>query len=317
LSESTKSVVGKGSSNPSGVNVSNPKLSKRNDPNLPTLPSSMKKTTAQICKHSNKNRVSFTESIEIKKLKTTKKEVCQKSLVSVGRTESNKKNVPRKELVKSINARSKRKTTEKKDLNKSVVSASDSKQKISQRKRPVKSVDALQNINSSSTSSSTIDSAVVSADDTTTTTPATNKPTDVKSIHIFRSVKISKVSNPNRLTAEDYDKPCQELAVFLLGKRLVRITEGGLCVSGRIVETESYLGGEDKASHSYAGKRTERIAAMYMSPGTSYVYNVYGINACVNVSGRGFSLLLKYIKGIKCNIHGISVLYIVRSYLVT
>ena len=78
-----------------------------------------------------------------------------------------------------------------------------------------------------------------------------------------------------KLQAGDYDKPCVELARFLLGKVLVCQLNGGPRISGRIVETESYLGGEDKASHSYAGKRTERTAAMYMSPGTAYVYNIY------------------------------------------
>ncbi len=53
------------------------------------------------------------------------------------------------------------------------------------------------------------------------------------------------------------------------------------------METEAYLGGDDKASHSYNGKRTERNEAMYMSPGTCYVYSIYGMYCCVNVSSRG------------------------------
>lgn len=57
-----------------------------------------------------------------------------------------------------------------------------------------------------------------------------------------------------RLLKEDYNKPCQELAVYLLGKILVRKLKSGEILKGKIVETECYLGGNDKASHSYNGK---------------------------------------------------------------
>ena len=54
-----------------------------------------------------------------------------------------------------------------------------------------------------------------------------------------------------------------------------------------IVETECYLGGEDVASHSYNGKRTPRNEPMYMKPGTSYVYSIYGMYFCFNISSKG------------------------------
>lgn len=72
------------------------------------------------------------------------------------------------------------------------------------------------------------------------------------------------------------------------GKYLVRCTEdklsGRRLLAGKIVECEAYPGGDDKASHSYAGKKSERIQAMYMAAGTCYVYNIYGIYCCMNVS---------------------------------
>lgn len=59
--------------------------------------------------------------------------------------------------------------------------------------------------------------------------------------------------NPHRIGNELLNKSCYKLADFLLGKLLVRKL-GDSILKGRIVETECYLGSEDKASHSYAGR---------------------------------------------------------------
>ncbi|KAK3930228.1 DNA-3-methyladenine glycosylase [Frankliniella fusca] len=84
-----------------------------------------------------------------------------------------------------------------------------------------------------------------------------------------------------------YDVPCEILAKSLLGKILVRRLDNGQVLRGRIVETECYLGEQDKASHSYKGKMTERNAPMFMKPGTTYVYLTYGMYHCFNISSRG------------------------------
>lgn len=70
-------------------------------------------------------------------------------------------------------------------------------------------------------------------------------------------------------------------------KVLVRRHSDSTELRGRVVETEAYLGGEDKASHSAGGKRTGRNAAMFMKPGTIYVYPIYGIYLCMNISSQG------------------------------
>ena len=69
----------------------------------------------------------------------------------------------------------------------------------------------------------------------------------------------------------------------LLGKRLVVPSEAGERVSARIVETEAYLGVEDKAAHSYGGRRTRRTETMYAAGGTAYVFFVYGMHHQFNV----------------------------------
>lgn len=95
--------------------------------------------------------------------------------------------------------------------------------------------------------------------------------------------------------ADFFRLPCISLAKALLGKVLARRCADGTELRGRIVETEAYLGGEDKASHSAGGKRTERNTAMFMTPGTLYVYSIYGIYLCMNISseGEGSAVLLR------------------------
>jgi len=69
----------------------------------------------------------------------------------------------------------------------------------------------------------------------------------------------------------------------LLGRRLVVPTPAGERVSGRIVEVEAYLGVEDKAAHSYGGRRTARTETMFKIGGTVYVFFVYGMHHQFNV----------------------------------
>ncbi|KAJ1109397.1 hypothetical protein NDU88_006758 [Pleurodeles waltl] len=95
------------------------------------------------------------------------------------------------------------------------------------------------------------------------------------------------VIKPSRFGPEFFDRSCINLARALLGQVLTRRLPGGDELRGRIVETEAYLGGDDKASHSASGRRTARNVAMFMAPGTMYVYQIYGVYYCLNVSSRG------------------------------
>lgn len=72
------------------------------------------------------------------------------------------------------------------------------------------------------------------------------------------------------------------LAISLLGKHLCTLIDGKLTV-GVIVETEAYKGVEDKASHAYGGRFTDRTKVMYEEGGLSYVYLCYGIHHLFNV----------------------------------
>jgi len=78
-------------------------------------------------------------------------------------------------------------------------------------------------------------------------------------------------------------QPPVEAARFLLGKVLVRRASRA-ALAARIVETEAYLGEEDPAAHAYGGRRTRRTEPLWGPPGTVYVYFIYGMHHCLNVS---------------------------------
>jgi DNA-3-methyladenine glycosylase len=84
------------------------------------------------------------------------------------------------------------------------------------------------------------------------------------------------------LKAAFFNRDPRRVARALLGKLLVRKTARGI-LAGRIVETEAYLGQGDEAAHAAAGK-TERNSVLFGPPGRAYVYFIYGIYYCLNVS---------------------------------
>ena len=79
-----------------------------------------------------------------------------------------------------------------------------------------------------------------------------------------------------------YSVDALALSKKLLGKVLVNEVNGKV-LKGMIVETESYIGAIDKASHAYGGRRTKRTETLYGEPGIVYVYSIYGMYFCFNV----------------------------------
>src|SRR5688572_23737501 len=77
-------------------------------------------------------------------------------------------------------------------------------------------------------------------------------------------------------------KDVVSIARELLGKIIVTHFDRKV-TSGRIVETEAYVALTDKASHSFAGRRTSRNEHMYAAPGTAYVYICYGMHQMFNI----------------------------------
>ena len=95
-----------------------------------------------------------------------------------------------------------------------------------------------------------------------------------------------------------FSRDPRRVARELLGKVLVRkeARRKDARLSARIVEVEAYLGENDPAAHSAAGK-TLRNAVLFGPPGYAYVYFIYGNHYCLNVScepeGRAGGVLFR------------------------
>jgi len=89
-----------------------------------------------------------------------------------------------------------------------------------------------------------------------------------------------------RLARAFYQRDTVTVARALLGQLLVRQLPDGSRLAGLIVETEAYLGPEDRAAHTYNNHRSERNESMWHKAGTCYVYFTYGMHHCMNIVTR-------------------------------
>jgi DNA-3-methyladenine glycosylase len=98
-----------------------------------------------------------------------------------------------------------------------------------------------------------------------------------------------------------YARPAMVVARDCLGKQLVFEGRDGT-LSGRIVETEAYLGVRDRAAHSFGGRRSKRNEVMYGPAGFSYVFFIYGMhyhfNLVTDTAGEPTAVLLRAVEPI-------------------
>ena len=85
-----------------------------------------------------------------------------------------------------------------------------------------------------------------------------------------------------KLDRSFYIRNTLNVAKELLGCVLVHKNSDGT-TKGRIVETEAYIGPEDKGAHSYRGRHTPRMDPLYGIGGFAYIYQLHGYNYCFNV----------------------------------
>ena len=88
--------------------------------------------------------------------------------------------------------------------------------------------------------------------------------------------------NATLLRRAFFNRDPRSVARELLGKLIVR-RNGRRQLAGRIVEVEAYLGAGDLAAHAAAG-HTARNAVLWGPPGHAYIYFIYGVHYCLNIS---------------------------------
>lgn len=105
----------------------------------------------------------------------------------------------------------------------------------------------------------------------------------------------SMIKNAKLLRRAFFDRDPRQVCRELLGKLIVRQTDKKK-IAGRIVEVEAYLGEDDLAAHAAAGQ-TERNSVLFGPPGHAYVYFIYGVHYCLNISclpqGQAGCLLIR------------------------
>ena len=98
-----------------------------------------------------------------------------------------------------------------------------------------------------------------------------------------------------------FHQPTLELARKLLGKYIVHEHSSGLLV-GKIVETEAYMGPEDRAAHSFGNRRTKRTEVMFGEAGLIYTYQMHThtlINVVSGIEGVPNAILIRAVEPIE------------------
>ncbi len=87
-----------------------------------------------------------------------------------------------------------------------------------------------------------------------------------------------------------YLRDTAKVAEELIGKILCRKHPNGSVLKSVITETEAYLGLEDRACHTYGGRRTTRTEIMWGEAGRAYIYLIYGMHYCLNIVTRAVGI---------------------------
>lgn len=99
-----------------------------------------------------------------------------------------------------------------------------------------------------------------------------------------------------RLSPSWYGRDARIVARALIGCVVVYEQREGPPKVARIVETEAYRGPLDLASHARAGV-TARTRTLFGEPGHAYVFLIYGMHDCFNVTcrraGTGHAVLVR------------------------
>jgi DNA-3-methyladenine glycosylase len=124
---------------------------------------------------------------------------------------------------------------------------------------------------------------------------ATDRRADVTAAVTTGAVTIGDL-RAAKLGRDFYLRDARAVARALLGAYLVHAPRGTAPRAVRIVETEAYCGPKDLACHARVGL-TRRTRTLLGEPGHAYVFLIYGMHECFNVTclreGAGHAVLVR------------------------
>jgi len=85
-----------------------------------------------------------------------------------------------------------------------------------------------------------------------------------------------------RVRRSFFEQEPLEVGRSLIGMELGSELSASGC-GGLIVETEVYVGPEDRASHAWSARRTARTEVLFGPRGHSYIFQIYGMHYCFNI----------------------------------
>lgn len=118
------------------------------------------------------------------------------------------------------------------------------------------------------------------------------------SYHLNRSVSDVRYQPLDR---SFFQQPALELAQNLLGQYIVHELPEQRLVA-RIVETEAYMGPEDRAAHSYNNRKTKRTKVMFAEAGYVYTYQMHThtlINVVAGPKGIPHAVLIRGVEPVE------------------
>ncbi|PKM95172.1 MAG: DNA-3-methyladenine glycosylase [Firmicutes bacterium HGW-Firmicutes-1] len=102
-----------------------------------------------------------------------------------------------------------------------------------------------------------------------------------------------------KLTRDFYNQDSILVAKQLLGKTLAHVM-GKDKIHCQITDVEAYTGIEDRACHSFGGRRTNRTEILWGEAGHAYIYLIYGMYYMLNVvaerEGNPCAVLIRGVK---------------------
>lgn len=131
-----------------------------------------------------------------------------------------------------------------------------------------------------------------------------------------RNVRVTPEGMMSQLSREKlppqfYLQDTVQVAQQLIGKLLCRRVDGQL-LSALICETEAYTGFSDKACHSYRGS-SPRTRVMFEVGGKAYVYLIYGMYSCLNITTREEGVPEAVLIRAACPVEGIETMMQLRQ----